>query len=238
MTVQNAEVRKNMKKEKVLGNVLFWATLIAPLFSFSLSSIIGEADIFDVAGIIRYSWIMLLFIPIGFLSFVIGVKLKKHNEKYKKNFIIAFICVPLLIIFGSYRFIFSNTVSYDVDTVSIIEAETNIELPDEVKVATNKFDLYSISFVKIIDDKNRIDFEKEIKNNQLWQSKLRYDIKGFLPFDIQLESDTFEYFLFYNSTDDVYNKLPTSGSCEIIFLAYDSDLQRLIIIDGIKADLD
>lgn len=51
-----------MKKIKQVGDLLFWMTLISPIFSFALSSIIGEAYIFGVAGIIRYSWIMLFFI--------------------------------------------------------------------------------------------------------------------------------------------------------------------------------
>ena len=74
-----------MKKEKVLGNILFWMTLISPMISFSLASMIGEAEIFGVAGIIRYSWLMILFIPVGILSILIGLQLKKNKQKYKKN---------------------------------------------------------------------------------------------------------------------------------------------------------
>lgn len=35
------------------------------MVSFSLAGMIGEANIFGVAGIVRYLWIILLFIPIG-----------------------------------------------------------------------------------------------------------------------------------------------------------------------------
>ena len=97
-----------MKKEKVLGNILFWMTLISPMISFSLASMIGEAEIFGVAGIIRYSWLMILFIPVGILSILIGLKLKKGKQEYKKNIIVAVIVLPLLAIFGSYRFIDSQ----------------------------------------------------------------------------------------------------------------------------------
>ena len=99
-----------MNKKRILGNILFWTTLISPMLSFSLASMIGEANIFGVAGIIRYSWVMLLFIPIGILSILIGFKLKNSTQKYKKNFIVSFICLPLLIIFGSYRVIFNSAV--------------------------------------------------------------------------------------------------------------------------------
>ena len=115
-----------MNKKRILGNILFWATLISPIVSFSIASMIGEANIFGVAGIIRYSWVMLLFIPIGILSILIGFKLKNSTQKYKKNFIVSFICLPLLIIFGSYRFIFNSVVSYDVNEVSIIEEKIHL----------------------------------------------------------------------------------------------------------------
>ena len=59
---------KEYEQKRILGNILFWTTLISPIVSFSIASMIGEANIFGVAGIIRYSWVMLLFIPIGILS--------------------------------------------------------------------------------------------------------------------------------------------------------------------------
>ena len=77
-----------MRKEKTLGNILFWITLFSPIISFSLASRIGEANIFGVAGIVRYSWLMILFIPIGILSISIGFKLKKDKQK-KFNYCIC-----------------------------------------------------------------------------------------------------------------------------------------------------
>ena len=125
-----------MNKKRILGNILFWTTLISPIVSFSLASMIGEADIFGVAGIIRYSWVMLLFIPIGILSILIGFKLKNSTQKYKKNFIVSFICLPLLIIFGSYRFIFNSVVSYDVNEVSIIEEKSSELNKTDIAIST------------------------------------------------------------------------------------------------------
>ena len=201
------------------------------MLSFSIAGMIGESNVFGVVGIIRYSWVMLLFIPIGILSILFGFKLKNSKQKYKKNFIISFICLPLLILFGSYRFIFNGVVSYNVNEVSIIEDKINFEIPDDIKVATNKLDLYNISYVKIVDSESKDVFEQEIRSNPLWQDKLTYDIKSLLPLDIQYESEFFDYFIFYNVTNDEYNMFPLSGQYECVFIAYDCDLQRLIILD-------
>ena len=208
------------------------------MISFLLASMIGEHEIFGVAGIVRYSWIMLLFIPIGILSILIGLKLKKNKQEYKKNFIISFICLPLLIIFGSYRFIFNGVVSYDVSKISIIENKTNFEIPDEIKVATIELDLYNISYVKIIDNDSKELFEEKIKNNEMWKDKIKSDIKRLLPLNIQYKSKVFDYFLFYNISSGEYNIFPQSGENKCIFIAYDCDLQRLIIIDDYIINVD
>ena len=226
-----------MNKKRILGNILFWTTLISPIVSFSIASMIGEANIFGVAGIIRYSWVMLLFIPIGILSILIGFKLKNSTQKYKKNFVVSFICLPLLIIFGSYRFIFNSVVSYDVNEVSIIEEKINFEIPRDIKVATNKLDLYDISYLKILNSESKDMFEQEVENNQLWQKELQPEIKSLLPLDIQYESEIFEYFVFFNITSNEYNIPPLRGQNECIFIAYDCDLQRLIILNDYKIDI-
>lgn len=225
-----------MKKIKIIANLLFWITLVSPMVSFSLASIIGEADIFGVAGIVRYSWVMWFFIPIGILSLFIGVKLKKAKLKYKKNYIIAFICLPLLILFGSYRFIFSD-ISYDINRVVIIEQTTNLELPNRVKIVTEKIDSYYVSYLKIVNGEEKRNFESEIETNLLWEKELSSKIKSLLPFDIQYELTNFDYFVFYNSTTNEYNEYPTDGQYDCVFVAYDHENKRLIILDNYKINL-
>ncbi len=223
-------------EKKRLGNILFWVTLVSPMLSFSLAGSIGESNIFGVAGIIRYSWVMWLFVPIGILSILVGSKLKNSQQKYKKNFIIAFICLPLLMVFGSYRFIFSDMVSYDINEVLAVETKMDLDMPDNIKVATMRFDSYHVSYIKIVDSESKSAFEQEIRTNELWKNELNDAIKGLLPIDIQYESETFEYYMFYNMTSDEYNKFPQNDECECIFVAYDCDGQRLIMVEPLSLD--
>lgn len=225
-----------MKKIKIIANILFWITLVSPMVSFSLASIIGEADIFGVAGIVRYSWVMWFFIPIGILSIIVAGKLKQAKLKYKKNYVVAFICLPLLILFGSYRFIFSD-ISYDVNRVVTIEQKANLELPNRVKIVTEKIDSYYVSYLKIINAEEQRNFESEIESNLLWEKELSTKIKSLLPFDIQYELTNFDYFVFYNSTTSEYNEYPTDGQYDCVFVAYDHENKRLIILDDYKINL-
>ncbi len=221
-----------MKTRKVLGHIFFWLTLGFSLISFTIASAIGEPNVFGVAGIIRYMWVIWLFIPIGVISIIIGVKLKKNGQKYKKNFIIAFICIPLLLLFGSFRFIYADMVSYDVNRVSVIEEKTSIVFPNNIKVAMQMFDSYDEIYVKILDDESKYNFETEIENNPLWQDTLQTSLKSLLPVIVQSKTDTvFDYFVFYNVTCNEYNKFPPTGEYECVFIAYEIDLSRIVILD-------
>ena len=80
-------------------------------------------------------------------------------------------------------------------------------------------------------------FEQEVENNQLWQKELQPEIKSLLPLNIQYEFEIFEYFVFFNITSNEYNIPPLSGQYECIFIAYDCDLQRLIILNDYKIDI-
>lgn len=225
-----------MKKRKNLGIVLFIATLISPHAALLIASQIGEVNIFSTAGMIRYLWIMWLFIPIGILSIIVGISLKKNNQKYKKNFVIAFICIPLLIIFGSYRFIFNN-ISYDTNKIVDVENKVRLSLPNDIKIATTRYENYTTSYVKIInDDENKV-FQKEIENNQLWKNELSFKMNSLLPLFVQTETSKFDHFLVYNVTKNEYNNYPTDGKYELIFIAYDYDLNRLLILDDYKVNI-
>ena len=219
-----------MKSTRTLGNILFWLTLFSPMVAFSVSITIGEAEIFELAGMIKYIWIMWLFIPIGVLSIVIGLKLKNNDQPYKKNLIIAFICIPVLLIFGSYRFIFNEFVSYDNDDIIAVENITGIQLPDEIKSATNYHDDYKESYAKIIDDESKEIFEQELKESQLWKNELSTAINGLLPPYYQYDVVSYDYFVFYNITTDEYNVYPSEGEYECVFIAYDCETQRLFVL--------
>ena len=227
-----------MNKKNIIGNIIFWLTLISPIVAFSLMSIIGEADIFGVAGIVRYSWIMWCFIPIGVASIIIATKLKQSNLRYKKNYVIAFICLPIIMLFGSYRFIFINKVfTYDINNVSIVEQKSELELPHQVKIASYKFDTYNVSYLKITDREEKDRFEDKIKTNRLWTTHLGSQIEYLLPYDIQVELNQFDYFAFCNITTDEYNIYPSNGQYECIFIAYDCEWQRLIVLSEYKINL-
>lgn len=220
-----------MKREKFFEHILFWLTLISPMVAFALASAIGEADIFGVLGIVRYSWVMWLFIPVGALCLFVGCMLKRKRMRYKKNVIIACICLPLLLLFGSYRYVF-DSVTYDADRVQAVASQIDLALPEDIKVATHDMGAYTVSYGKITEQESRAAFEKSLATHSLWQRELHPGIQYALPFDISYDVAMFDYFVFYNVTRQEYNAYPFDGECECVFIAYDCEQQRFILLDG------
>lgn len=225
-----------MNGNKQIVNLLFWLTILSLPVSFSLTAIVGEVEIYDVAGIIRYSWIMLLFLPIGILTLVTGRHLKKAGHNYKKLFIAAWVCIPLLLIFGSYRLIFQD-VSYEISDIYAVERKTKLNLPDSIKIASHSSAGYRISYLKITDDNEAASFTQDISQNAHWVPTLSTTSKGLLPFNIQVEMHNFDYFVFYDLEAGTYNQQPEAGECRYVFIAYDVELQRMIILDDYHATM-
>ena len=142
-----------------------------------------------------------------------------------------------LVLFGSYRFIFSSDVSYDVNRMTMIEEKTKINLPNQVKIGTIKMDTYYLSYAKITNAESKIAFEQEMKDSSLWQSELSSKIKTLLPINVQVESSSFDSFVFCNVTKKEYNKYPYEGTYECVFIAYDYQMKRLMILDNYTINL-
>ena len=173
---------------------------------------------------------MLLFIPVGILSLLTGKVFKRAGQKHQKFFVVAWICIPLLLIFGSYSFIFRG-ISYDVSDIYSIEEKTDLDLPDKIKMASHNYGGYRINYIKITDTDEATDFVKEISADERWTTKINANINEMLPLEIQAELINFDFFAVYNLSTDTYNELSTSEKCKYVFIAYDCEPQRIIILD-------
>lgn len=228
-----------MKTTRILGGILFWLSIISVLPAFIVCCEIGEIDFFDILGAVRYSWIMLLFIPIGVCSIVIAAILKDQNQGYKKNIVSGCISIVLLSLFGSYCFLFAGVVTYDDKPIIAAEEKAQVSLPDNLKIAShaNGDGKFLITYAKLLEQEEKASFEAEITVNEKWSDTLDSDFRVKAPDIISYEAYTFDYFVFYNATLREYNVFPQStGSYECILIAYDCEVGRIMIIDEFVFD--
>ena len=218
-----------MKKINVLSNILFWLTLASPIVTFGLASSLGEVEIFEVGGVLRYSFVMWFGIPVALLSLWIGILLKREKEKYKKNIVVALVCIPLLLIFGSFRFIF-NTVTFDAKQLNESKEIIGFEVPEKSKSVTIPLDDYEYTIVKFSDEGvERI--EKSINTSEHWSTSLSTELRGELLLPVLMQAQSYDKFLFYDYQKGIYNEIPdTKTKCALF--AYDTELQRMLLVCG------
>ena len=223
-----------MDKIKKIGNILFWITVFLVPISYFVTTLVGDVKYFSIAGVVIYSWIMLLFIPIAVSCFIVGIILKRKGESFKKNYIAAIISIILLLIFGMFWLIFSD--DYTTDTKIVVDAEkiVGISLSNDIKVVNEKCDGYTVCYVKVLNDEKNGMIKNEIEKSDKWTKELHYSVTRALIPNHELELTNFEYFLFYNKTTREYNVNPIENSkYNCLLVGYDAEMGRIIIISDI-----
>lgn len=220
-----------MNKLEKLGNIFIILSILALPIAFSISCLIGEVHIFAHAGISRYSWIMYLFTPVPILLIIIGAFLRIQNRKFKKYIIVGFICCTLFCVFGSSRFFYKDTISYEESAIYSVEDKLGIDLPKNRKTATIFYDNFTISYIKITDNDERMNFYNSFNKSQIWINTVSESLCDSLPMQIMIDLSDYDYFMLYNLTTNEYNAYPfDTGVYECIFIACDKDLNRLTIL--------
>lgn len=218
-----------MKNPKMLNNILLICSIISLLISFALCCLVGESEIFGVVGIVRYSWIMWLFIPVNACFLLI---LKKTKVAKKVNYIVTIIVIVLLSIYGSYRFIFADTVSYNTENLQSIEKYVDITFPNNIKIATWQLEEYKISNIKIIDCAENDNFQRIIENDNRWNKKIDTFAKSYFYPIVQADLDSFDYFMFYNISLNEFNNYSLSeGNYDCLFVAYNYEVGSLVVLE-------
>lgn len=98
-------------------------------------------------------------------------------------------CIPLLIIFGSFRFVFDKTIHYNDSNIIEVQRKTNYSFPLHLKLSTQINNDYKITKAKITDMNERILFENNLNSDSRWSDELSFKIKGGLLIAIFAEVD-------------------------------------------------
>lgn len=217
---------------KILTSVFCVLSILALPVSFIVMCETGDTDCLGIAEMLKYSWIMWLFIPIPAILFILAIITKKENRYYFLNIVVAIVAFILIGIFGSYGLMFSSYFSYDTDIVIAVEEKTGVDFPDNIEVSNLYQGDYVETRIKIIDTDEREIFEHMMRENKLFISSQDEDFFAFLPSDFEMLAygGVYEYILFYNVTEQKYNVCPTDENCEYFFILYNSYVPELVIV--------
>lgn len=215
--------------------VLFVATLLAMLLAMTLVGYVTSKNYYVFTDNL---WLFFLFTPISIGSVVYGFILKKKGYKYKKNVIAGIIVTVLLCLYGSFTFIFSDIYTHSDEPIQRVEQTLNIDLPQHAQINTNTVvssfkngrNIYSSDV--FFEDENVEEFEKELRNSDLWLSSVPNDLNGLMsPYFYYSSGD---YVIIYNITTDEANTLPESnGTYTFLSLSYSPVKNQMLIIEYI-----
>ena len=222
---QNKNVNKFIKVLSIL-------TCLSVPVSFLLVIILGEIFVFSVYGILRYSWICLLFIPIPLLSFIFCAKSKTNQYKDKKS--VAILSFVLIVVLG-FSGIVNNNVSYDNEVINEINNKTSLDIPNNLKIVNYDKKNYIVGYAKIIDKETKNNFQDYVYLSNLWLTNID-DLEKDLPRTIRSNLNntfakySFKYFILYNITTDTFNSIDTENDKpqNIIFIACNTNVGRIM----------
>lgn len=225
---------KNPKVIKVVLLLLF----ILSFFTIYMALALVSATTNATQGMTENMWLFFLPLPIPLASLILGIIYKKKGFKATKNIVVGIIFTVLLIIYGSFTFIFSDMYSHDFSYVNRVGASIGFDLPDKGDIATedwtggtqtgtqaNVVKYHYMSDITFTDKSQVSKFNSEISDSELWLPSVRTSLMGLIPsmYSDLTSSAEYDYFMIYNADLKSYNTIPeSSGTYRYLFIAYNS----------------
>lgn len=244
--------QKNTNALSITSNIFFILSFLTMFAGIICTSAMSASNNLYYENM----WVFFLFLPIPIVSIILGVLKLKRREKGTKNIVAGIIMAFLLIIYGSFSFIYEEpstivrptvdvSTNYDdeeqivFDYVSKIEEEVKIDLPKSAVVTDmktvvgdeswNKDTYYNVITIQL-SDYDAWKFEKNQKKFELWTAQLKKEFNELLP--PRYCGGDADYYILYNTNDETYNLIPTvTGEYKFWFLCYYADDNCFKVVD-------
>lgn len=223
------------KKQERIKTVLLLLFILSFFTLFFAIAIVGQLT-GQTGAMTENMWVFFLFVPIPLASFILGIIYKPKGFKATKNIVAGAIFTILLVIYGSFTFMFNDIYLHDYSYIDRIEAQIGFDLPDSGTITTQDWAsgeqtgtenvryIYS-SDVVFTNEDEIAKFNEEISQSELWMTTVSTPLLGQIPsmFSYLPSFNQYDYFMIYNADLEIYNSLPEeSGTYAFTFIAYDS----------------
>ena len=181
-------------------------------------------------------WIFYLFVPLPLASTVLGIVFLCKKYKCKKNIIAGAIMCFLLVIYGSFSFLFASSTSHDFQYVHELEQTLSIDLPDSGYLSRAEVSGGEANYVMMIkfDDPAQI-YNTVSTDERFWQNTYAIPTNFIDPYYTAMTSN-YNYFMLYDVTANEFNHV--SGNLEelhrFLYVAYNTDTNVLFVLDFLR----
>ena len=224
-----------MRETNIRKKILLFLFIASIAVIFLAATIIEKMSL--GSGDLRYTWIYYLFLPVPIASLSLGLKYKTIGYSCKKNIVGGYICITILLVFGSYKYIFGNYRQYDYKLIYDIGNELLFEFPEgDIVTNTTNFniDFYSeinsYSLVYFNESDELKIFENEVQKSNKWTNVNTSQMRSIEP--ISIDGTKGNYYLIYIKELKIFNELPKqTGEYNAYYLVYNIDENKLRIYD-------
>lgn len=215
---------------KTISIILFILSLLTPIVAFMIVCAVGDVNIFGVAGMTYYLWIMIPFSIVPLISLCFGIIIQfKHLLSAKKNIIAGSIVLLFMVLIGLSSFSYESDQSGSF--LEEVSQKTGIRMPSKVRAMSSHNYGGRVGNALLLDDLECLSFEYETKT-VYWEKELSVFSAGILPSTLVMNLNNFNSFLLYVEPIDMYNpKELDSGKYELTFLAYAKETNHLLVFD-------
>ena len=226
--LQNKKIKALLLAMFVLSLLSIFMAMIAVAIGVSSSPLPDFPDTMP-----EYMWVFFIFIPLPLASAILGIIFYAKNYRCKKNIIAGFIMCAVLLIYGSFTFLFKNYTIHDFGYVRELEQMISIDLPDSGYISrADGTDSKTNSFAMIkFDDANEIyGLVSSDKRFSTDMSKIPANLID--SYHLALASG-YHYFMLLDITDYEANAVQPQTR-RYLFLAYHIDKNILFVLDFIN----
>lgn len=234
-TKVNKHSKSNNNNIRIFLIILFILTIASLWMGLGISFSLAILAKVPQELFTNYMWGMFICLPIPLLSIILGFIYKRKGIKCTKNIVGGFIIGFLLILYGSFSFIFNYKVDYN--EVYSYEEIVGIELPHNGiynKIVWDESYLmnHTSNSIEFTDTKEINKFYENIENNDNWITKdeIGSYLSMFVPKSLNCSLNENCYYSVYIKELDSYNIVPIeSGAYNVYAMMYNPHLYTLKI---------
>lgn len=234
-TKANKDSKSNNNNIRIFLIILFILTIASLWMGLGISFLLTTLAKVPQELFTNYMWGMFICLPIPLLSIILGFIYKRKGIKCTKNIVGGFIIGFLLILYGSFSFIFNYQVDYN--EVYSYEKIVGLELPHNGiynKIVWDESYLmnHTSNSIKFTDTKEINEFNKNIEKSDKWITKNEIGsyLNMFVPKTLNCNLNESCYYSVYIEELDNYNTVPTeTGVYNVHAMMYNSDISTLKI---------
>ena len=236
-------VNKKKKIHKPISIIFMILSYMSMLLVLIIANAITQYSKYpdlDILLLIESFWLCFVFIPIPVFSLVWGIVSSVKGIKTPKNIVAGIIMIFVLVIFGSFKNIYTSSLTHDYQYFVESTEEFNLNLPDYgyVTMQTNKYVANDYEgFIAVVTFEEEYSLNDILENEQYILSDTQdeyFRIKTATQYNVSWILNC-ESYCYLNIATNQYNSYEFGENVgdEFVLFAYDADENYIYVFNFI-----